>query len=188
MKKSIVFILIALSCTLLSYDLPKDWFKAGSEPDKYEMGIDKGAGINGKNVATIRSTSKRINGFGTLMQNSSPEKYLGKRVRMSGYMRSENVNKWAGFWFRIDGADKKTSLGFDNMYDRAVTGTTAWTKFDIVLDVPSNAANLAYGALLSGTGQIWFDNINFDIVEPTTPATNIGSSQLKEPKNLNFED
>jgi hypothetical protein len=189
MKKTIIYtvLLFMASITLLSYDLPKDWFKAGDQPNKYDMGVDKGAGRNGKDVATIKSISDNISGFGTLMQQSLPTKYLGKRVRMTGYMKSANVESWAGFWLRVDQAKSGTSLSFDNMQNRAIRGTTGWKKYQIVLDVPSNASMIAYGALLAGTGQIWFDNINFEIVNKDVPQTGIGLGTLPEPENLNFE-
>ncbi len=187
MKKTIVSTLLLLATTvlLLSYDLPKGWHPAGSNPEKYDMGIDKGAGMNGKNVATIKSNSKVKKGFGTLMQTSLPDKYLGKKVRMSGYMKSVNVTGWAGFWFRVDKAGTTTPLAFDNMYDRKVTGTTDWKKYEIVLEVDKNAQKIAFGALLGGEGQIWFDNISFDIVEDATPTTT--SALPSQPQNLNFE-
>lgn len=186
MKKIILSALLVIAATslLCSYDLPKGWFKAGSDPDKYEMGVEPGGGQNGRNSATIKSDARKIHGFGTLMQTCLPDKYLGKKVRMSGYMRSEDVDKWAGFWFRVDGADSKGSLAFDNMYDRAIKGTTGWKKYEIVLDVPANATRLAYGALLDGTGQIWFENIQFEIVEATLNST---GKMSKDPQNLDFQ-
>lgn len=63
---------------VFSFDVPKGWIKAGSEPKKYEMSLEKGAGQDGKNAATIKSIDKKISGFGTLMQNCLPDKYLGK--------------------------------------------------------------------------------------------------------------
>lgn len=176
---------IGLSITLFSFELPEGWFKAGSNRNSYEMGIEKGAGQDGKNVATIKSIDKSIDGFGTLMQSSMSQKYLGQRVRMSGFVKSKDVKKSAGLWFRVDQANSKNSLAFDNMHDRPITGTTDWKKYEIVLDVPLNASKLAYGALLTGTGQIWFDNINFEIVDSTISVT--GQKENKEPANLNFE-
>jgi len=190
MKKSkVVAVLLTLSSVfLLSYDLPKGWFKAGSEPDKYDMGVDVGAGKDGKNAAIIKSNSKKIRGFGTLMQNCLPDKYKGKRIKMSGYLKSSNVDGWAGFWLRIDGKDRSNSLGFDNMYDRKITGTTEWKNYEIILDVPEEAVNIAYGALLGGTGTIWFDGLKFDVVESTINPTGKKLAVPKAPENLNFED
>ena len=194
MKKTEFFltglIIIGLTVTLSSYDLPTGWFKAGSSPESYEMGIDKGAGQNGNNAATIKSINKKIKGFGTLMQNSLPAQYLGKRVRMKGYLKTKDVADWCGFWLRIDQSGSDLALSFDNMSDRSVKGTTEWTKYEIVLDVPLRASNIAFGALLSGTGQIWFDNLSFETVDnsvPTTGKVNDYSKPLGDPVNLDFE-
>ena len=155
------------------------------------MGIDKSAGQNGKNAATIKSIDKTIDGFGTLMQQCNPNKYLGKRIKMSGFVKTENVTGWAGLWLRVDQTVLRQPLSFDNMGDRPIKGTTDWTKYEITLDVPNNASLIAYGALIDGTGQIWFDNITFEIISDFAPST--GSTNLKksptvdEPTNLDFE-
>lgn len=187
-------LLIAITVTLFSFDLPTGWFKAGSAPGSYDMGIDKGAGQDGKNAATIKSIDKEIDGFGTLMQNYLPDNYLGKRVRMSGMVKTKDVADWAGLWFRIDQKGSPKSIGFDNMHDgkkdRSIKGTTEWSKYEIVLDVPVRATNMAFGALLAGTGQLWFDNLKFEIVDSTVPTTGEGneiSVPYKEPINLDFE-
>lgn len=155
------------------------------------MGIDVGSGQSGNNAATIKSKSNKINGFGTLMQNSLPDNFLGKRVKMSGYVKSENVANWAGLWLRIDQKNKDFAISFDNMKNRAIKGTTEWKKYEIVLDIPLDATNMAYGALLSGVGQIWFDNISFEVVNDTIEVTSESKQKfmpLSEPSNLNFEN
>lgn len=195
--KTYVFgvLFLAMTLTLFSFDLPLGWFKAGSEPKSYDMGIDKGAGQDGKNAATIKSIDENINGFGTLMQSCLADQYLGKRVRMSGLLKSKDVSDWAGFWLRIDKKGSQESLGFDNMHDgkedKSMTGTNDWTKCEIVLDVPLNASSFGYGALLSGTGQIWFDKIKFEIVDTTIPTTGKDTDSMMsntEPVNLDFEN
>ena len=183
----ILFILI--TTVFYSFDLPTGWFKAGSDSNSYDMGVDKGSGQDHSNAATIKSNADKIKGFGTLMQNCSPDKFLGRRIRMSGFVKSKDVNNKAGLWLRVDQANTNERLGFDNMMDRPITGTTDWKKYEIVLDIPANASNLAYGALLNGTGQIWFDKLNFEIVDNTIPVT--GDSKKvpvnAEPVNLDFE-
>lgn len=110
---------------------------------------------------------------------------------MSGYLKTKEVKDWAGLWFRIDEEGSDNPLGFDNLKngkkDRSVTGTTDWTKYDIVLDVPDKASNLTYGALLSGSGQIWFDELTFEMVDNTVPTTGEDEEELFEPRNLGFE-
>ncbi len=125
----------------------KGWFKAGSNPEAYEIGIESDVARGGK-VAYLKSIKPKIKGFGTIMQQFIPTEYLGKRVKLSGYIKSENVLNWAGMWLRIDGEGSFTginnkTLGFDNMEDRAIKGTTDWKLYEIVLDVPleSNMKN-----------------------------------------------
>jgi len=187
--KSVLLAVVAVALLSFDYPMPENWFKAGSDPASYEMGTDAGAGQGGKNAATIKSIKNRIHGFGTLMQTCLPDKYLGKRVRMSGYLKTKDVAGWAGLWFRIDGQKSNSTLGFDNMKDgkkdRSIKGTTDWAKYEIVLDVPEKATNLAYGALLVKTGQIWFTDISFEVVDNSVPTT--GSGSHDEPTNLNFD-
>lgn len=183
--------LICSSFLLFSFELPAHWFAAGSEPKKYDMGIDKGAGPQGKNAATIKSKDKHPNGFGTLMQTCVADKYLGKKIRMTGYMKSENVVGWAGFWLRVDGTNGARALAFDNMGNRPVKGNTDWRKYEIVLNVPLTASSFSYGALLEETGQIWFTDLNFEIVDnsvPTTGSCEVCSLPEQQPVNLSFEN
>lgn len=185
-----ILCLLFLAIFLISFEIPAGWFKAGSKSDSYDMGIDKGSGMDGKNAASIKSVDKIIEGYGTLMQSANAEKFIGKRIRLSGYIKSVNVTEKAGFWMRVGQANSLSFLAFDNMMDRAVTGSTDWKKYEIVLDVPEGASQISYGALLRGTGQIWFDNLNFEVVDTTVPVTGKKADRVKvkdEPMNLDFE-
>jgi hypothetical protein len=50
---------------------------------------------------------------------------------------------------------------------------------------------MAFGALLAGTGQIWFDNITFGIVDNSVKTTDkmngMNTAQPSAPTNLDFE-
>jgi hypothetical protein len=172
----------------------------GDQFSSYEIGSDKSVSQDGKNSATIKSVKDTIDGFGTLMQTCMPDKFIGKRVKMTSYIKKENVKGSAGLWLRVD-CDTNT-VSFDNMHDgktdRSIKGTTKWTRYEIVLNVPANSTLLSYGALLSGTGQIWFDNFAFELVENSVETTGIEtpsdiqqprkkSGVLSEPYNLSFE-
>ena len=107
-------VLLVVLVTLFSFDVPKGWYKAGSSPDRYEIGIDKGAGMDGSNAATIKSEGTRVRGFGTLVQNVKPGNFGGKRIRMSGYIKTSEVNGWGGFWLRIDQEKSSMPLAFSS--------------------------------------------------------------------------
>jgi hypothetical protein len=189
-KNPILIIAIGM---LLSFDLPNNWHKAGSYPEGYDMGVDKGTSYKGKNVATIKSIDgKAKGGFGTLMQSCLADKYLGKKVKMTGYMKSLDVKGWAGLWLRVDLDYTNKALAFDNMQNRPIKKTTDWKKYEIVINVPVKADGLAYGALLVGKGQIWFTDIIIEILGDAEPLDNkdcvVCTTKLKEPTNLNFAE
>ncbi|MFI5218795.1 MAG: hypothetical protein ACHQNT_04840 [Bacteroidia bacterium] len=187
-------LLIAMTVALVSFNLPNGWVKRGDSPEKYDAGIDKGAGQNGKNAATIKSIEKNIEGFGSLVQNFNPSKFLGKKIKLTGYLKSNDVSGSARLWMRIDQPNK---YSLENMQDRFIRGNSDWTKCEIVLDVPMDTKNIAFGGLLYGTGQIWFDNLKIEIAsnsEKVTGELQVGDYEYKntlaqntEPINLDFE-
>jgi len=195
MKKIIAALfVIAILITVLiiannNNKIPTGWFPAGSNPSEYEMGIDNSVFQNGQACAYIKSKSPKENQFGTLMQTISAENYLGKRLMLSGYIKSEDVNGWSGMWMRIDG-ESNQQLGFDNMRDRAIKGTTEWKKYEIVLDIPENSTTINYGVLLGGDGEVWFDNFELKEVDKNVPVTSLKkeSKLPSQPVNLDFEN
>jgi hypothetical protein len=179
--------------------LPASWFKSGQTPDNYLMKLEKGTGFENTNCASITSIDKAVEGFGTLMQTCLPDKFLGKRIKLTGYVKSKNLTASACIWMRIDTKAPSEAILFDNMNngkkDRTIKGTTDWQKYEIVLDVPDNTTNIAYGAFLVNNGQIWIDKFNIEIVDSNTPTTGISMdtsskkniSNNKEPLNMDFE-
>jgi len=185
----ITIILTTFIIANIDDQIPKGWFAAGSNPSEYEIGIDNSIFENGHSCAYIKSKAPKENEFGTLMQTISAENYLGKRLQLSGYVKSESVNGWSGIWMRIDGENNQ-QLGFDNMRDRTIKGTTDWKKYEIVLDVPTNSKTINYGVLLGGNGKVWFDNFKLDEVDKSVQVTNLIKENKfpSQPINLNFEE
>lgn len=167
--------------------IPEGWYKAGSHPQHYQMIIDTVVKHGGKASAHIKFIGQTAEGFGTLMQTFKADLYRGQRVRMTAWMKTEKAAS-AQLWMRLDGDEQKT-LGFDNMDNRAVTGTTGWKKYEITLDVPDNTINIAFGALVGGKGQSWTDDFEFEVVGQDVPTTNIliPEDYPEQPLNLDFE-
>ncbi|MGB8841976.1 MAG: hypothetical protein WCC64_13015, partial [Aliidongia sp.] len=167
-----------------SRDWIKGWLKSGAAPNDYEIGVDKNEKYHGT-IAYIKARESP-RGFGTLMQTFKANAYVGKRLKMSGNAKSEGVQDWAGLWMRVDRSNKTSSL--DNMQDRPIRGATGWTKYQIVLDVPDDSINIAFGVLLGGLGQIWVSDIQFEVVSTSVPTTDLFGNYPDKPVNLNFEE
>lgn len=191
MKRTIVSLMcIALAISsAIGEQLPKGWFKAGSNPKDYSMAIDRETKHSGKSSASLKSITNEPGGFGTLMQTFKADVFRGKRVRLTGYVRSKDVADWAGLWMRMDGPRGEV-LSFDNMQKRAIKATTDWTRYEIVLDVPDPSQEVAFGLLLSGKGQVWMDDLNFEVVSKDVPTTggSIQDESNRAAVNLDFEE
>jgi len=176
--------------TLASAAVPEGWVKAGSDQTAYTVELDQTVVHEGKSSVRLASTTKP-NGFGNVMQTMEPSEYRGKRLRFSGFVKTAKVGGWAGLWMRVDGPDgsKSKSLAFDNMQNRPIKGTKDWTRYEVVLDVPVEATAIAFGVLMEGEGELWLDDVKFDIVDATIPSTDMTSTwkPKAKPENLDFE-
>ncbi len=127
----------------------------------YEQARDATTMHSGNASGRIRRVTDQ-GSFGTFAQSFSAEEFRGKRVRYSGFLKTLDAEK-TGLWMRIDGPERAL-LGFDNMSNRAVEGTTDWTEHAVVLDVPENATHIALGFLLIGDGTAWGDDLTLEAV------------------------
>jgi hypothetical protein len=170
------------------------WWWPGEK--EYEAGIDTKVQHGGRASGFIKSATAGQQAFSGMVQTIRADEYRGKRVRLSAFFKSEQIEESAHVWMRIDG--KNRSLGFDNISDRPITGTSDWHQRTIVLDVPADSVNIAFGYFLAGKGQVWADDFQVEVVGSDVTTTrppeegelregeNTPSSRVK-PLNLDFE-
>lgn len=137
-------------------------------------------------MSASATTSTAGQGFGVATATFPLKDAAGKRVRYSGYIKTQGVTTgFAGLWWRVDGAKKDEGppsvLAFDNMQNRGVTGTTDWKQYSIELPVAADAANINFGVILPGNGTAWFDSLTVELDgKPyTTDQVDLGFESLK---------
>lgn len=168
--------------------LPHGWIRGGSAAN-YDMGVAT------KGVAEIRSRfgpdrQALQETFGTLMQSILADTHLGRKLRLSAEIRTEDARGAATLWLRIDGEGKRT-LRFDNMEERTsggvLTGTTSWQRREIVLDVPEDAQTINFGFYLRGSGRAQARSFNLAPAGDEAEVTALGAPTSSEPVNLAFD-
>jgi hypothetical protein len=181
----------------LSAAIPQGWYLAGTKPADYEVAVDHDADYSHYARVVLRATTPTVDGFGTLMQQIRADDYRGKRVRLSGSLKADDVQHWAGLWMRVNKGN--LVVAFDNMQDRAMKGTRGWQDYEIVLEIPLEATDISFGVVLSGSGAIWLSHLNFETVPSNVPTTGRARTPFemqrvskaefpKGPVNLNFEN
>lgn len=137
-------------------DYPINWENFGNK--KYKIYTDSVNVKNGKYSVVIESDAN-AGGFKALAFNL-PSNYIGRQIRLSGFIKTENVTDgFAGLWVRID-----PDVAFDNMAAKNINGTTDWQEYEIILPLKhEKTKNIVVGGLLVGKGKMWLDNLKVTV-------------------------
>lgn len=132
----------------------------------YDVAVDPTQAHGGK--ASVRIAFHEAGAFGVMGQGVPAGIARGKQITLAGWIKTDAVDGgYAGLWLRIDGPEK-TMLLLDNMQARGVRGTTPWTRYEVVLAVPEDAEGFAFGAILTGHGAAWVDDVSLGVRELPT--------------------
>lgn len=125
----------------------------------------------------IERTADSASTFSTFTA-SIPMDFAGSTLTLRGFLRTEDVKDWAGLWMREDG--ENNLLAFDNMQNRSVKGTTDWTEYTIRLPIEPTGRKLFFGAILSGEGKVWVDDLQ--LLVDYTPIKDV--PKVERPKTV----
>jgi hypothetical protein len=179
--------------------LPSGWYSGGWNPAVFEIGVDRKMAHSGRASGHIFARASKKGDWATLFQTVRADDFRSKRVRLSAFLRSENVLGNAALWMQVHGFSG--TLAFDGMNERLIRGTTGWRRYEIVLDVPQESTGISFGLMLQGGfpgqvrgGSAWIDDIELDIVTTEVPVTRSGSAPAEDsprlherPMNLDLE-
>ena len=91
------------------------------------------------------------------------ERLRGHRVRISAWVRTRDViGRRAGLWSRVDGPDHAV-YERAGTFDTSLVGTNDWTQVALEILVPPSAVEVAFGAIVIGTGELWLDDVALQI-------------------------
>ncbi len=99
---------------------------------------------------------------------------LGKRIRITGWLKSSNVQDWAAaymcIWSKNQGFCRVDTM--DNRDDRPILhGTMDWQQVEFITDVPNKPCFIYVGPDLYGPGELWGDDFQIDFAAPDMPIT-----------------
>src|SRR5262245_32685884 len=95
----------------------------------------------------------------SVLMRKLPVTFSGDTLELRGWIKTQDVEGFAGLWLRED--DSTGSLHVDDMHERKLEGTTAWTEYRVALPLDKRAKSVLFGAGLSGQGKMWVDELRF---------------------------
>jgi hypothetical protein len=159
------------------------WFVLGMNRDDHEVTVDRTQGHSTSSSALIRSRDSTVTSPTLMTQHVLAHDYHGKRLRLSAWLKCENVTRSARLWMLLE--DNTRILLFTTA--TPITGTTDWTRCEIVYDIDNDTTLISFGFELEGAGAAWFADVAVDVVGKevrTTESRQIPSA----PRNLSFDD
>ena len=150
------------------------WKTTATAADGFRVATDAVRRPDGKGFAgvTIQGSGDVKAGGGVLQQSIRADAFRGKHVKLSGWMKTAidtSSGTKAMLWIRVDASDGAISSDF--MTDRPVRDTRGWSAYDLVLDVPKDAIGITFGAILTGPGQLWVDDLLLQPVDASVAVT-----------------
>ena len=181
--------------------MPEAWLITGADADDYRLRLDTEVARSGASSMRLAARgNRRRSQWAVSVQMIDATPYRDKRMRLRGYMRGDDVDS-GGLWMRVDGIveGRYAMLALDNSEDRRVEGTLDWTPRDIVIDIPAEGVTILLGAMITGDGTIWVDDLSFEEVPADVDLTTDSEPVVTDapyerppgvfpaPTNLDFE-
>jgi len=142
---------------------PAYWYKAYIAADNLTITWDNDIAYTGERSVSINNThiydEKVCNNWAQTI-NTVP---IGRIVELSGYAKTtdaESVVMVIQCW------DKDSNMvGFaTTQSDGNISGTTEWTKYNTSLTIPEETQSIIIRLVLTGTGQVWFDDVSLVVI------------------------
>jgi hypothetical protein len=132
----------------------------------YSTRLDPTTPRNGKPTRLLES---KVAGSGEWFawdwNNRHPDKYLGKRMKLSMWIKTENVTGPSGLCLRVVGPNFQDIVPNLSKDQRTIRGTTDWTKYEFTAEIPPETQNICTGVRLGGKGKLWLDQVEYELIE-----------------------
>lgn len=136
----------------------------GYQPTYWQhKGVSKDMNIQDGPYSSIRvnrfTEVDESSSFGNLFFSIDPEKYKGKQIKYTGWVKLKEGSKGTGhLWLRVDNSDETQGF-FENM-DANPIKSTEWAQYEIIGEVDSLASNIFIGSFISGKGALFLDDVH----------------------------
>jgi hypothetical protein len=164
--------------------LPQGWGLMGGGgphqvPGTCEVGLETDTSADGPQLFSVRCTNETVPSFGGGWRSFEADRYQGKRVRVSGWLKVTGVERVVNTRYPAAPGEAGLYLGVgspsgvfrqDRMPQRAIKGSTAWEYRDFVVDVPRDSKRLLIGFWMEGRGQVWVRDLQVEKVSKKVPV------------------
>ncbi len=127
---------------------------ASHQDTQFSAGVDVDELFSARDVACIEVVSGRESGYVHLQQFLDYQLYRGKKIKLTGFVKTEDVSGSGRMWASV--SNTKNRVSSTAYFKLALNDTKDWTRFEMVINVRNDAYFVQTGATLCGTGKVWY--------------------------------
>lgn len=133
------------------------WWIQGTTPDFYSFEVAPGM-TGGK----ITAQQTLVDGSAVMGRTISSSEFKGRRVKLTGEVRTNDVTAGAGLWLNATETLHGKVIASNDGFDQAMSGSNNWKSITLETTVPSAADWLNVGVALQGPGQVEVRNLRVE--------------------------
>lgn len=138
------------------------WSVQGAARDAYAAEVDPGAVRDGHPTIRFHPTRDPEGRYGTYMTSIDAGPLRGRRAHAIVWVRTQGVTGRGDVWLRAQGIDSPpdgAGMGYASAH---LQPNADFTRYELFVDVPPDAARLQLGVGIGGPGMLWLDGIRVE--------------------------
>jgi hypothetical protein len=138
------------------------WSVQGAAREAYAAEVDPGAPREGHATIRFHPTRDPEGGYGTYMTAIDAAPVRGRRAHAVVWVRTQGVTARGDVWLRAQGLDSPPDgpgLGYATA---RLAPNADFTRYELLVDVPADAARLQLGVGIAGPGMLWLDGVRIE--------------------------
>jgi bifunctional DNase/RNase len=147
----------------------KGWTFGEGPSQNFDWGIDPSTIHQGNPSFFVKTKEGAPKGKAGLQQAFLADEYRGKRLRLSGSLKTENVEGGTALWLQIEGVNE--TLRPANAQEHTLQGTHSWVRHELSVEVQQTSISVGLGLLLVGRGQVWLSDVQLEVVDEDPSAS-----------------
>jgi hypothetical protein len=138
------------------------WSIQGRGEEAYAAEVDADVLREGHPTIRFHPTRDAGGAYATFMTTLEAAPLRGRRAHAIVYVRTQGVTVRGDAWLRVQGKDSPADgPGMATSITR-LAANAEFTRYELVVDVPVDAASVQLGVGLGGPGMLWMDGVTVE--------------------------
>jgi hypothetical protein len=138
------------------------WSIQGQAQGGYAAEVDGEVQREGHPTIRFHPTRETGGAYATFMTTLDATPFRGRRAHAVVFVRTQGVTGRGDAWLRIQGSDSPADGPGMATSITHLAANADFTRYELMVDVPVDAASVQLGVGLGGAGMLWMDGVTVE--------------------------